>query len=155
MYAYIMLLLIVHKCGSGFGGRMIFILNEQQIVLNPMSGLFCSHVPPDWVNFALGRQGKVEPLCLCFKPKQQSWVGQDMLCLLSLCSWRWKGKVDVNGKCLQVKCTGNFVPVKVFLLKEVKWLTHWLCCSVCFSRIYRAFVKIADSIVLAPGILVQ
>lgn len=40
MCAYIMLLLIVHKCGCGFGGRMIFILNEQQIVFSPVSGLW-------------------------------------------------------------------------------------------------------------------
>lgn len=40
-----MLLLIVHKCGCGFGGRKIFILNEQQIVLHPVSGLW-------WLRFA-------------------------------------------------------------------------------------------------------
>lgn len=82
MYAYIMLLLIIRKCGYGFGGRKIFILNEQQIVLNPVTGLW-------WLLFACVRlvigvillwgEGKIEPLHLCLNPKLQSQVGQDML----------------------------------------------------------------------------
>lgn len=82
MYAYIMLLLIVHKCGCGFGGRMIVVSNERQIVFSLVSGLWRS--PFALVCVLIGLillwgDGAREPLHLCFKPSLQRRVGQDTL----------------------------------------------------------------------------
>lgn len=56
----------------------------------------------------------------------------------------------MNDKCLQVKYWKLCSDPGISLVAASKIANAPLCGSMCFSGIYRASVKIADSLVLAP-----